>query len=385
MSLLVIALAPMLISCVSNGTFYIVTSSKSHCPREFIGQPCFTLEQYASHVHNRYSSSNNIILMIESGNHFLQSSQFLFGKYSRIIMNAEYPGAKTIFATSPISVVILFYVQNNIQMSGITFIGSSVHIEINYAQEVLISNCSFQGVSISLIEVNNALLSRCTFSDYRRYHRTDGLIIFGQNGALSIHYLTTVKIIQSNFTNNEVALYGQNYYSSRHVLSLHIQECIFSNNTSDSEFKGGAMHLAGHRDNNHVSISVNRSIFFNNTANESGGAIYVDFQYLDFSIIETSFIQNSAESCGALNILRLTMPYYNASIAQITGTTLDSNKANTDGGALCLVNTSAVISNCTFIGNTAEGLGGAVYHMIAWWSSTTPFSIIIRREVMVGH
>ena len=366
MNLLVMALAPVLISCMSNETFYIVTSSKSYCPLEFIGQPCLTLEQYASHLRH---DSSNIILMIESGNHFLQSSELQFGQYyNRIndfIMNADHSGAKIIYTTPPReleyvynSVGILVIYAQYIQINGITFIGSFAHIEVKYAQEVMINNCSFQGISISLRVVNNAMFSRCTFSDHRRYHHTGGLII---NGALSIRYSTAVKIVQSNFTNNEVAIYGllqkYYYYYSRHrVPSLHIQECIFSNNTS--KFIGGAMHLAGHGDNNHASISVNRSIFFNNTANESGGAIYVNFQYLDFSIMETSFIQNSAESCGALNIL--TIPHYNASIAQITGITFDSNKANTDGGALCLVNISAMISNCTLTGNTAAGLGGAM-------------------------
>jgi hypothetical protein len=373
MILLAMALAPVLISCMSNETFYIVKSSKSHCPLEFIGQPCLTLEQYASH---HRQGSSNVILTIESGNHFVQSSELQFGQYSNRInsltVNAEHPGAKVIYTTSPRDYVYnRFYAQYNIQINGITFIGSSVHIAVHTAQEVMINNCSFQGVSISLIEVNNAIFSRCTFSNYRRYryHHIDGVIIIrvGENGALSIHDSSAVKIIQSNFTNNEVALYGRNYYYSSRVLSLHIQESMFSNNTS--EFGGGAVNLAGHGDHNHASISVNRSIFFNNSASQSGGAMYLDIEYLDFSIMETLFIQNSAESCGVLNIL--TMPYYHyytsipqitgtTSIAQITGTIFDSNKANTGGGALCTANTSAVISNCTFTGNTAEGLGGAM-------------------------
>ena len=214
----------------------------------------------------------------------------------------------------------------------------------------MINNCSFQRVSITLLRaVNNVIFLRCTFSDYHHYQYA------GQNGALSIHDPTAaIKIVKSNFTNNEVALfvYVYNYYFDR-TLSLHIQESMFSNNTS--EFNGGAVHLAGYGDDNRASILVNRSIFFNNTASRSGGAIYVDVEHLNFSVIETSFIQNSADSCGVLNIL-----CYSTRIAQITGTIFDSNKANTGGGALCLVNTSAVISNCTFTGNTAAGLGGAV-------------------------
>ena len=360
------ALAPVLISCMSNETFYIVTSSKSHCPLEFIGQPCLTLEQYASH---HRQDSFNVILMIESGNHFLRSSELQFGQYSNsYIMNAEHPGAKIIYTTSPrefeyVFSNIIFYAHYNIQINGITFIGNFVHFEINYAQEVIINNCNFQGVSISLFEVNNVIFSRCTFSDYRhyRYHSTDGMTVIrraGQNGALSVHGPTAaIKIIQSNFTNNEVALflYVYIYYYFDRTLSLHIQESMFSNNTS--EFKGGAVYLAGYGDDNRALISVNRSIFFNNTASQSGGAIYFDAEHLNFSVTETSFIQNSADLCGVLNIKCLG---YKTRMAQITGTTFDSNKANTDGGALCIMNTSAVISNCTFNGNTALGLGGAV-------------------------
>ena len=55
--------------------------------------------------------------------------------------------------------------------------------------------------------------------------------------------------------------------------------------------------------------------------------------------------------------------YYNTNIVQLTDTTFDSNKAlrasDTGGGAICVVTTSAVISNCTFVGNTAAGFGGA--------------------------
>jgi predicted outer membrane repeat protein len=321
-----------------------------------MGQPCLTLEQYASH---HRQGSPNVTLTIESGNHFLQSSELQFGQYSNRIngltVNTEHPGAKVVYNTSPRGYVYNhFYAQYNIQINGITFIGSSVRIAVYFAQEVVINNCSFRGVSFSLRTVNNAIFSRCTFSDYRRYHRTDGVIFVGPNGALSIHDSTSVLIIRSNFTNNDVALYGRNYLYSSRVLSLHIQESIFINNTS--EFKGGAVHLTDNEDHNQIIVSVNRSIFFNNTASQSGGAMYLDVEYLDFSIMESSFIQNSAGSCGVL-----AMSYYHdTSIAQITGTTFDSNKANTGGGALCMANTSAEISNCIFTGNTAVGNGGAM-------------------------
>ena len=214
LSMNLLSLVPVLISCVSSETFYIVTSSKSHCPLEFIGEPCLTLEQYTSHYRQ---GSSNVTMMMESGAHFLQSTKLRFGQYSKrinsFIMIAEHPGAKIIYTTSPREFEIFFnsiYAQY-IQINGITFAGSFVHIMVNYAQMVVISSCSFQGVSISLSEVTNAVFSRCTFADYRGMTIT----FYGRGGALSILDSVAVKIVQSNFTNNEIALYGYTYYSSR--------------------------------------------------------------------------------------------------------------------------------------------------------------------------
>ena len=211
MSLLAIVCILISWQCVSSETFYIATSSKIHCPLEFIGEPCITLEQYASHYHQ---GSSNVTLMMESGTHFLQSTDLHFGQYSNrinsFVMNAEHPGAKIIHRISPREFYNSIYAQF-ILISGVAFVGTFVHITINNAQEVIISNCSFQGVSISLSEVTNAIFSRCTFSDYRRYHHPYG--VYGQNyGALSILGSTVVNIVQSNFTNNEVALNGHNYF-----------------------------------------------------------------------------------------------------------------------------------------------------------------------------
>ena len=373
-SISLLSLVPVLINCVSSETFYIVTSSKSHCPLEFIGEPCLTLEQYASHYRQ---GSSNVTLMMESGAHFLQSTELRFGQYSKrinsFIMKAEHPGAKIIYAPSPREYFYnsIYYAQY-IQINGITFIGNFVYIVVSNAQEVVINNCSFQGVSFGIIEVTNAVFSRCTFADYRGMTIT----FYGRGGALSILDSVAVKIVQSNFTNNEIALYGHTYYSSRTQL-LHIQKSIFSNNTS--EFEGGAVHFAGYH--NHASISVNQSIFINNTASRSGGSIYLDVEHLEFSIAESSFIQNSADSCGVLKFLT----YYSTSITQITDTTFDSNKAlrasDTGGGALCIMNTSAVISNCTFFGNAAVGFGGAfVSH-----SSMVVINRTIFHSNMAGH
>lgn len=189
--------------------------------------------------------------------------------------------------------------------------------------------------------MTNATISRCTFSDYRRYHH-NGVIIYGQDGALSIRYSNAVKILQSNVTNNEVALCGFNrYYYGMQLVN--IQESTFLNNTP--KYGESAVYFIG--DNS--SISVYQSIFINNAESQRGGAIFIDSKHLDFSITESSFIQNSADSCGALSITKL----YDASIVQISDTVFDFNRAlnesNIGGGAVCITNTTALISNSRFI------------------------------------
>ena len=61
-----------------------------------------------------------------------------------------------------------------------------------------------------------------------------------------------------------------------------------------------------------------------------------------------------------LNVLT----YYNTSTVQIAESTFEFNKAlrvsDIGGGALCIMNTTALISNSSFIGNAAEGFGGVM-------------------------
>ena len=247
----------VLICCTSCQTFYIVTSSKSHCPWEFTGEPCLTLEQYVSHP--TQSSNNDITLIMEPGNHFLRVLRFSSGiSATGINMIGEGSGAKIIYE-SP-TTFYFYYQARNIQINGVSFISRFAYITISGAREFIVNNCNFQGVSFGVNAVINATFSRCTFSDYSYDFPIDFNFIFGQAGALSLDLSGVVDIIQCNFSNNKIALYGYSNYNYRHI--IHIEESIFTNNTS--EFEGGAVHFRIARD--YVSISVNQSIFINNTA-----------------------------------------------------------------------------------------------------------------------
>ena len=71
-----LSLCQMVIVCLcvrlhiaSGDTFYIVTSSSSPCPGEFVGVPCLTLREYASSP----SRSQNITFLIEPGSYNLST------------------------------------------------------------------------------------------------------------------------------------------------------------------------------------------------------------------------------------------------------------------------------------------------------------------------
>ena len=343
-----------IINCTFSKTYYIVTSSSNHCPQEFEGEPCLTLEQYVSHP----SQSSNITLIMESGNHFLRAHRFYTEiSAGRIVITGEGSGANIIHESPTSSLPFYFdYKAWTIQINGVSFISSFVHITISRVRGLIVNNCNFQGVSFILQNVINATILRSTFSDFIYYFPVDLNYILGPTGALVLYRSSSVDIIQCSFTNNDIALYGYGGSSYSGQLLIHIEESIFTNNTS--QFEGGAIHFQTTR--MFVSISVNQSIFINNTASRSGGAIYINIDDLDFLMTESTFVQNSADSCGAINIVT----YYDTNVVEINDTIFDSNRAlrvsDSGGGALCITNTSALISNCSFVDNVAAGAGGAV-------------------------
>ena len=350
MNLSLLSLFSIFISCVSSETYYIVTSSNSHCPQEFRGEPCLTLKQYASHP----SQSSNVTLIMESGSHLLQDPRFHLGSYAArsysFIMTAQ---SAKIITTSSITITYTRYVT----ISGITFIGSNTDITVSGAQEVVINNCIFQGIRFHLSDVTDISISRCNFSDYSSY--ISRATYYYQYGALSINTQSSNAVIieQCNFSNNERAIEidGHSDYGSGEQ-SIYITESTFMNNTM-----AGAVYFIG----DCASISVSQSIFINNTSSQSGGAIHFDVKHSNFSITvtESTFIQNYANSCGALSIVNYN-DNNNNNMVEITESIFNNNRAarasDIGGGAMCVMNTSALIFNCTFIGNTAVGFGGAL-------------------------
>ena len=180
----------------------------------------------------------------------------------------------------------------------------------------------------------------------------------GGGGALytPLNSRVTVTTSDSRFINNVG-------YTSGGALSvlgtwavLHINGSIFVNNLiTGPDGNGGAVYVA---QANVQSISVNNSIFINNSAtNGTGGAIYTK---QGFSITNTIFGYNRAPLCAAVSIEQSnyvrSMTFMGSTFLHNTavGPTVRGNI----GGVGCIRNADISIFSCTFSHNVATGGGG---------------------------
>ena len=157
--------------CVKPERFYIVISPDSYCPQEFTGEPCLTLQQYAS---NRRQLSN-AVLTLESGNHLLQDSGLTFNSdntvenFTMTSKNASITWSRT--GTTSFFQIMYTYYSQNVYITNITFTGNGGYFRVSWVQEVVIEYCDFWGVSLSFHMITNFTISRICFSDYYNHNR----------------------------------------------------------------------------------------------------------------------------------------------------------------------------------------------------------------------
>ena len=328
---------------VSGEQFYIVTSPDSPCPTREQGEPCLTLEQYATNPSQRPA----VTLVLEPGNHVIKNPTGTGSTVTNFTMISD--GARIVFEFIG-SWTINSLTNGYAELRGVTFISNYTQIRANNLQNVIFEDYNFHGIRIYMFNIENAAFSRCNFSDYYR----------SSFGALYVSNSLAVSIIQSNFINNRGAIYYEHryYYYSAILISasLLVRKCNFVNNTSVYR-DSGAIYVTG----NYFSVIVNQTIFIYNTASIGGGAaMNFNGEHTNCIISESIFISNSAQYCGALNI-GLLDEFSNISV---TDTAFYYNRAvsgnSIGGGAACINSASSTVTNCTFVGNTAAGYGGAM-------------------------
>jgi predicted outer membrane repeat protein len=191
-----------------------------------------------------------------------------------------------------------------------------------------------------------------------------------KGGAIYVRYATSLTG-NHTFTNNSASLYGGAVKSNDFTLtSTSGNESVFDNNdaatsggaiyaTNDlsvtyAEFKnsdagsayGGAIYAFG-------DATISNSTFTDNTAGSRGGALLVGNS---FDIDDSTFTTNSSLTGGAVS-----MPM-SFTESHLDNSTFTSNSAtNGRGGAIHTTSSAVTITSATFDNNSADGSGGAVY------------------------
>ncbi|MFK7779160.1 MAG: choice-of-anchor Q domain-containing protein, partial [Gimesia sp.] len=124
-------------------------------------------------------------------------------------------------------------------------------------------------------------------------------------------------IQNSTFTENTALNSGGAIYSGNSI--IYIEDSVISKNSADS--KGGGL------DNSRGHMTVKNSTVTENIAMESGGGIYTGYGVI--SVINSTIFQNSAiESGGGI--------FSSGGNINLTNSTLSGNSANLDGGGVYL-------------------------------------------------
>ena len=167
--------------------------------------------------------------------------------------------------------------------------------------------------------------------------------------ALMFHSSTGILISKSSFQGSGKG----NTIGSRAVHSeysvLNILSCYFDGNTGDS---GGAILAV----NSNVTLSGN--VFTRNKAIEYGGAIFALESYIRINEYVSNLSDNTTAGAGKL-LDRIALENH---ITQPGTAMYSNNEAEENGGALCLADSSALLSGrvIKFINNSAK-YGGAIF------------------------
>ena len=217
---------------------------------------------------------------------------------------------------------------------------------------------------------------------------------FSVGGAIYA-FTTNVSITSSTFIDNSALRSGGAININGG--SLHIFNSLFGYNSADIG-TGGGLHIYAIFN----SVSICDSRFLNNGAKisfeGSGGAIYVEGQSANVSLIDTVFNKNSADSCGALRVMSFNRHHnvsiinsnfvhniesrvveevdinieaaqalfggvacINNSTISIVNSNFTENQAATHAGVLHIENSTLLIQGSNFSGNRAQRNGGVIF------------------------
>ncbi|MEZ4885277.1 MAG: T9SS type A sorting domain-containing protein [Chitinophagales bacterium] len=207
--------------------------------------------------------------------------------------------------------------------------------------------------------LSNAVIMECNFSNN-----------FALVGGGVVSRSGTTTLTKCTFSNNISAFNGGGIDIDTGI----IESCVFTDNSAGKD--GGGISSVGGSNN----ILVKKCTFSDNSAANWGGAIYFfggfDTQYHE--IDNCSFLRNSAESGGGINVNFNTESSINACIfsnnsatysggginnmsdskSYVTNSVFSNNSAVNGGGINNSSDCSSYVTNCSFANNSAGTHGG---------------------------
>ena len=332
--------------------FYITPSSSMPCA----SKPCLTLSQFADNSSSWLSSLTSASLMIIlSGTHTLTTDLSITAITFFMLTSSTSDGSH--FISCQYQANFNFENITELSIKGLTFIGCGNNT-FSSIRNFTIENSTFQGqnasgmvldiANVNLTIVNSSFLSnsigRCI--DIYDIDTRPHIISVRVGGAIFVDK-SNVSIIKCTFFNNSAeiggAIYSTNYKFSNNISisnsmfidnqantdsrrlilfcdqpdnpnkgsvagaiavfqsKLKIFDCIFINNTSDSEMgEGGALAVQ-----QESTLSIYKSEFHGNTAKSYGGAFII--REIFATINSSVFINNSATQGGVIHAMQKTI------------------------------------------------------------------------------
>ena len=237
--------------------------------------------------------------------------------------------------------------------------GGAIYIENVPGKYANIFNCTFINNTANeggAIYGRNCIISGCNFKNNFA------------NGGGAVDLAGYCEINNSYFSDNHASNGGSiNLYAY-----CPISNSVFINN---SAINGGSLYSF------ESTSPVSNCSFINNSAEKMGGAIYITSgKYYEMDIVSSTFINNSAESGGALSLYPEFINIHNSSfsnnmatknggaiiftnsksIINIINVTCENNKGY-NGGAIQIKGKNCTIVNSSFVNNFVYENGGSIY------------------------
>ena len=364
MKLPVLAILLAVIHVIVCVKFHILLSPTSQCPGELVGESCLTLEQYVSYpspsqyVTLQFEAGNHTLK-----SSFRISSRSYFGLIASgnatIDCNGRSTATVSFSSVNRVDIRSMTFIRcGTVELSSTTTTGSIVRskflqtvgsyaLYVTSSQQVSIESCTFSNNTRWPIYLSSttATIMDCLFSDNIGPRLENGSAVYVTSSFLTI--------IRSSFINNRAWYNGGAVYFTSSSYTLTIKQCIFESNNANSD-TGGAVYVSGNYGSANEPSSGN--IFSNNRASSDGGALYVSNGnlYINYS----NYANNTASNGGALYTSG------NNDIAVINGISFSNNSADSSGGAIYMTYYShgyVAMNEISFVNNIAGSNGGAVY------------------------